>query len=164
MEYCSSYFCLSPKYNHVFEGRNSRLDGLQAAILLAKLPHLEGWIERRNEVARVYAQELAGIEGLSLPGMAADGRYAFHLFVVRTERLDELAVFLKEHGIQTGVHYPIALPKLQAYTYLNQATAPFFANRADTTLLSLPIGEHLSAADARRVAASVREFFQAAKG
>ncbi|HQQ70958.1 MAG TPA: DegT/DnrJ/EryC1/StrS family aminotransferase, partial [Alicycliphilus sp.] len=147
------------KYNHRFEGRNSRLDGLQAAILRAKLPHLEGWVQRRNEIARTYAQELRGIAGLHLPGMADGGRHAFHLFVVRTERRDALAAHLKAADIQTGVHYPIALPKLQAYAYLGQAEAPFFANQADTTLLSLPIGEHLTVEDARFVAGAVRAFF-----
>lgn len=147
------------KYNHRFEGRNSRLDGLQAAILRTKLPHLEGWIERRNEVAQVYTDRLAGIDDLHLPGMPTDGRHAFHLYVVRTSRRDELAAYLKAHDIQTGVHYPIALPKLEAYAYLGQADAPLFANRADSTLLSLPIGEHLSVDDARQVAGAVRNFF-----
>jgi dTDP-4-amino-4,6-dideoxygalactose transaminase len=150
------------KYNHRFEGRNSRLDGLQAAILLAKLPHLEGWIARRNEVARVYGELLAGIDGLHLPGMAPDGRHAFHLYVIRTEQRDALAAHLAANEIQTGVHYPIALPKLEAYAYLGQADAPLFANRSDVTLLSLPIGEHLSSSDAAQVAHEVRRFFKAA--
>lgn len=147
------------KYNHRFEGRNSRLDGMQAAILRAKLPHLEGWVRRRNEIARTYAEELRGIPGLHLPGMAEGGRHAFHLFVVRTDRRDALANHLKAADIQTGVHYPIALPKLEAYAYLGQANAPFFANQADATLLSLPIGEHLTVEDARFVAGAVRAFF-----
>lgn len=147
------------KYDHVFEGRNSRLDGLQAAILRAKLPHLEGWVKQRNAVARAYATQLTGIDGLALPGMAEGGRHAFHLFVVRTAHRSALAEHLNTQGIQTGIHYPIALPKLKAYAYLNQGNEPMFANQADSTLLSLPIGEHLTAADATEVSASIRAFF-----
>jgi dTDP-4-amino-4,6-dideoxygalactose transaminase len=147
------------KYDHQFEGRNSRLDGLQAAVLRVKLPHLEGWIERRNRIASLYDAALAGIDGLKLPVVAADSRHAFHLYVVRTERREELAKFLREREIQTGVHYPIALPKLKAYAYLGQAQEKMFANQTDSTLLSLPIGEHLSDDDARVVTNTVRHFF-----
>lgn len=146
------------KYDHQFEGRNSRLDGLQAAILNAKLPHLDGWIDRRNEIAAVYMEALAGLQGLIVPTLPAEGRHAFHLFVVRTESRDDLAAFLKSRGVETGVHYPIALTKLQAYDYLGQGGEDMFANRSDRTLLSLPIGEHLTPDDAREVAALVREF------
>lgn len=146
------------KYDHQFEGRNSRLDGLQAAILGAKLPHLDGWVDRRNAIARAYLEGLAGVPGITLPTLPGNGRHAFHLFVIRTAARDDLQAFLKERGIQTGIHYPIALPKLQAYAYLGQADADFFANRSDSTLLSLPIGEHLSLADAEEVIAAVKSF------
>ncbi|WP_298127241.1 DegT/DnrJ/EryC1/StrS family aminotransferase [Brevundimonas sp.] len=146
------------KYDHQFEGRNSRLDGLQAAILSVKLGHLESWIDRRNEIARTYIDELSGLQGVEIPTLPNDGRHAFHLFVVRIETRDELAAFLKSRGVETGVHYPIALTKLEAYRYCGQADEDMFANRSDRTLLSLPIGEHLSPDDARQVAALVREF------
>ena len=148
------------KYDHQFEGRNSRLDNLQAAILNVKLPHLEKWIDRRNRIAGIYHSELANVEGLILPKQSNDCRHAYHLFVIRCDERDRLAEFLKIKNIQTGVHYPIALPKLEAYAYLGQADEPMFANRSDTTLLSLPIGDHLSDDDARVVAAAVREFFE----
>jgi dTDP-4-amino-4,6-dideoxygalactose transaminase len=147
------------KYDHQFEGRNSRLDGLQAAILRAKLDHLDAWIDKRNLVAEAYLDALADIQALALPVRPKDGRHAYHLFVVRTDRRDELAAFLKEHGVQTGVHYPIALPKLEAYAYLGQSAENTFANRSDSTLLSLPIGDHMTADDARHVAELVRRFF-----
>lgn len=149
------------KYDHLFEGRNSRLDGLQAAILLAKLPHLDGWIERRNEIARVYVDELQNVPGLVLPNIPGDGRHAFHLFVIRSDDRDALQAFLAERAIQTGVHYPIALPKLRAYDYLGLGGADLFANRTDSTLLSLPIGEHLTVDDARTVAEAVKAFMMA---
>lgn len=149
------------KYDHVFEGRNSRLDGLQAAILQVKLAHLDSWIARRRAIARRYHTELAGLTGLTLPGHAEDIGHAYHLFVVRTGRRDALAAHLESQGIQTGIHYPIALPKLAAYAYLGQANEPMRANAMDTQLLSLPMGEHLTDADVAAVIAAVRAFFAA---
>lgn len=147
------------KYDHQFEGRNSRLDGLQAAVLNVKLPHLESWIIRRNELAKAYLEQLEGIEGLALPRLPENGRHGLHLFVVRSDKRDALKAFLSEQGIETGIHYPIALPKLEAYAYLNQQDEPMFANQADQTLLSLPIGDHMTLADVATVAGAVKAFF-----
>lgn len=149
------------KYDHQFEGRNSRLDGLQAAVLNVKLPHLESWIVRRNELARAYLAQLPQVNDLALPVLPTDGRHGLHLFVVRTSRRDELKAFLAERRIETGVHYPIALPKLEAYTYLGQQDEPMFANASDGALLSLPIGDHMTIDDVAFVASAVREFYAA---
>ena len=73
-----------------------------------------------------------------------------------------MAAFLKARAIDTGVHYPIALPKLEAYDYLGQAAEDMFANRSDTTLLSLPIGDHLEVKDVREVADAVKIFYSEA--
>jgi len=147
------------KYDHQFEGRNSRLDALQASILSVKLKHLDGWVDRRNELAQVYSVGLQGVGDLALPVLPQNCRHAFHLFVVRTEQRDRLAAFLKDQGIDTGVHYPISLPKLEAYNYLGQGGEDMFANRSDSTLLSLPIGEHLKTEDAVEVIGAVKAFF-----
>jgi dTDP-4-amino-4,6-dideoxygalactose transaminase len=147
------------KYDHRFEGRNSRLDGIQAAVLRVKLKHLDSWIDRRNAVASLYTESLSGVSELVLPSCRPEVRHAFHLYVVRTKGRDDLAAFLKEREIQTGVHYPIALPKLAAYAYLNQATDSMFANQSDSQLLSLPMGEHLGDQDVLTVASHVRRFF-----
>lgn len=146
------------KYDHKFEGRNSRLDGLQAAILRAKLPHLDGWIERRNAVARKYLEGLAGLNWLQLPSIAANVRHAFHLFVVRTAHRDALQAWLKQHGIDSGIHYPIALTDLAAYDYCRSENSPRRASELAPTLLSLPMGEHLSDEDVARVIAAVCVF------
>lgn len=146
------------KYDHQFEGRNSRLDGLQAAILRAKLPHLQSWIDRRNSVAESYLSGLAGLDGLTLPSIKPNVRHAFHLFVVRTDHREALQDWLKQHGIDSGVHYPIALPDLAAYEYLQSESTPTLASELAPTLLSLPIGEHLSDADVQQVVAAVRAF------
>lgn len=146
------------KYDHQFEGRNSRLDGLQAAILRAKLPHLDSWIDRRNAVAQRYLAGLQGLEWLSLPSIKQNVRHAFHLFVVRTAHRDALQAWLKNQGVDSGVHYPIALPDLAAYTYLRDDSTPTRASDVAPTLLSLPMGEHLGEADIDRVIAAVRSF------
>jgi dTDP-4-amino-4,6-dideoxygalactose transaminase len=146
------------KYDHEFEGRNSRLDGLQAAVLSVKLPHLDGWLDRRNNIANVYLRELAATP-LTLPIVYNDRRHVWHLFVVRTDRRDELKEFLASHGVESGIHYPIALPKLAAYSYIAQDTSKFFACRTDKELLSLPIGEHLSENDAMQVCEKIKQFF-----
>ena len=147
------------KYNHLFEGRNSRLDGLQAAILNVKLKYLDSWIERRNMIARDYLKVLAGITQIHLPHIKENVRHAFHLFVIRTVRRNELAEYLSAAGIQTGIHYPIALPKLAAYAYLNQAGEPTVANQQDSQLLSLPMGEHLNDDQVEEVIQVIKSFF-----
>lgn len=150
------------KYDHEFEGRNSRLDGLQAAVLSVKLPHLDGWLDARNNIASVYLRELATTP-LTLPKIYDDRRHVWHLFVVRTDRRDELKEFLASHGVESGIHYPIALPKLAAYSYVTQDTSKFFACRTDKELLSLPIGEHLSESDAMQVCEKIKQFFGVTK-
>ncbi|HYD25609.1 MAG TPA: DegT/DnrJ/EryC1/StrS family aminotransferase [Croceibacterium sp.] len=147
------------KYDHEFEGRNSRFDGLQAAILRAKLPHLDDWIDRRNQIARRYLDGLAGVEGLVLPEIANDVRHGFHLFVIRCAERDRLQAFLKDHGIQAGIHYPIALPDLAAYEYLRGPDTPTRAGKNAGRLLSLPMGEHLADEEVDRVIEAVRSFF-----
>jgi dTDP-4-amino-4,6-dideoxygalactose transaminase len=146
------------KYNHEFEGRNSRLDSLQAAVLNAKLRHLDGWIHRRRAVAKRYLEGLAGLSDVVLPTVSVDVAHGFHLFVVRTNARDALANHLASREIQTGIHYPIALPKLSAYRHLGQADEPTLANRQDGQLLSLPIGEHLDDDAVDRVIEEVRAF------
>lgn len=146
------------KYNHVMEGRNSRLDGLQAAILSVKLRHLDSWVDRRNEIAQLYMRGLAGLPEISLPTISPEVRHAFHLFVMRTDRRDLLARFLNEAGIETGVHYPIALPKLQAYNYLAQQGNCPDACSMDMQVLSIPMGEHITDNEVQTVADRIHEF------
>lgn len=146
------------KYDHEFEGRNSRLDGMQAAILNAKLPHLNSWIERRNAVARRYLAELADVPDLALPATAAAVRHAYHLFVVRHPRRDDLQAHLRDRGVETGIHYPIALPDLDAYRAYRTPQTPTLASTTATTLLSLPMGEHLENGDVDTVIAAVKSF------
>lgn len=148
------------KYDHEFEGRNSRLDGLQAAILSVKLSHLPEWTEKRIAIADYYLANLRNIDEIILPKRQDWAKQVYHLFVIRTYKRDDLAAFLSNKGIQTGIHYPISLPKIKAYDYLNQAKDYMFANEADSTLLSLPIGEHVIDQDLQKVVASIKDFFK----
>lgn len=148
------------KYNHAFAGRNSRLDGLQAAILAVKLRYLEQWTNRRIEIAHRYLEALRGVGDLVLPVIRPEARHVFHLFVIRTQRRDKLKAHLEKAGVESGVHYPISLPKLPAYEHLGQGAEPMRANDQDKTLLSLPNGEHLSNDDVDKVAAAVKDFFR----
>jgi dTDP-4-amino-4,6-dideoxygalactose transaminase len=140
------------KYNHEFEGRNSRLDGLQAAILDVKLRHLDHWIDTRRAVASAYRKALAGVEWLQLPGEAEWAYHTWHLFVIMTDHREALKSHLAQGGVQAGIHYPIALPALKAYDYLGQAKSGMFCIGSADKLLSLPMGDHLTPRDALTVA------------
>lgn len=148
------------KYNHVFEGRNSRLDNLQAAVLNVKLKYIESWTNHRIKIADYYLKELGNIPQLILPKREQWARQVYHLFVIRVKDRDQLKNFLKTKQVQTGIHYPIALPKLKAYDYVGQGGDDFFANRTDIELLSLPIGEHLSLEDAGEVVQLLKEYYR----
>lgn len=147
------------KYNHEFEGRNSRLDGLQAAILSVKLKHLDVWTECRIKIAELYLEKLHGVGDIILPKREEWVKQVYHLFVIRTAKRDNLQKYLSEKNIQTGVHYPIALSKLKAYKYLNQDKEDMNANRYDNMLLSLPIGEHLDESDILKVSEYIHSFY-----
>lgn len=146
------------KYKHEIIGRNSRLDGLQAAILSVKLRHLDEWIERRRAVASGYAELLAGVKGIVLPPL--DSGAVWHLYVIRLEGREarELARFLEERGVESGFHYPVALPKQEAFARhaLVRESATPRAVEWDSHLISLPMGEHLGRDEVERVAQVVR--------
>ena len=147
------------KYHHAFEGRNSRLDGLQAAILTVKLKHLPTWIKRRQEIAKHYHKGFANISKVTLPEVLPDSSSVWHLYVIRTMQRDKLQQFLKAKDVQTSVHYPISLPKLPAYKYCGQENESFVANQFDATYLSLPIGEHLTDMEVMDVVYYTQEFY-----
>ena len=148
------------KYIHEFEGRNSRLDSIQAAILSAKLYHLDKWNAIRNTAASYYSEYLNNIDDLVLPKVADWAYSVYHLFVVRTSRREELIKYLEDNEIFTGIHYPVALPNLKAYNYISQDTSGMKATQYDKTLLSLPMGDHLTSEDADKVVFEIRRFFK----
>jgi dTDP-4-amino-4,6-dideoxygalactose transaminase len=132
------------KYDHQIEGVNSRLDGLQAAILCVKLRHLEDWTEKRRAAAKRYISML-GNTGVELPVVPEGYRHVFHLFVVRVKERKKAMDCLTNAGISTGIHYPIALPHLLAYRYLEiKSDAYPVATNYSGEILSLPVYPELT--------------------
>ena len=148
------------KYNHEVEGFNSRLDGLQAAILSVKLRHLPEWSDRRRENAYLYNKVLKD-SGVVTPVEIDDVKAVYHLYVVRVKngKRQELQKFLKSNGIATGIHYPIALPNLKAYAYLNHTEDDFpEATKASKEILSLPMFPELLSEQIEYVTDRIKEF------
>jgi dTDP-4-amino-4,6-dideoxygalactose transaminase len=145
-------------YNEVI-GHNSRLDELQAAVLRVKLPHLPSWTQQRQQVAQLYHQHLADIDGLVLPATADGATHVFHLYVVRSARRDALQSYLTEQGIGTLIHYPVPPHLQQAYAHLGmQAGAYPIAEELANTSLSLPMWPGMTEAHVAEVAAAIRRF------
>jgi dTDP-4-amino-4,6-dideoxygalactose transaminase len=111
------------KHEHEMEGINSRMDGLQAALLTTKLRFIESWTVERQRVATEYDRLLAGVGDLELPTIRRGATHVYHLYVVRTAHRDELKSFLLERGIESAIHYPTALPLLPAYKRLGMLPA-----------------------------------------
>jgi dTDP-4-amino-4,6-dideoxygalactose transaminase len=144
------------KYDHVFEGINSRLDNLQAAVLGTKLGHLETWTRARIANAQRYTARLAGIPGVIVPRGAEGRSHVYHLFVVRVPNRDRVRARLKELGVNTGIHYPDALPDLPAYAHLGGRGRFSKASAFATEILSLPMFAELTEAQIDHVAQSLR--------
>jgi len=145
------------KYVNIERGVNSRLDELQAAFLRVKLRHLDRWNEQRRAVAAHYDDRLAGIAGLGLPRAPQWAEPVWHLYVVRTDRRAELIKALDAAGIGSLIHYPIPPHLQQAYADLGQGRGAFpLAESLAETVLSLPMGPHMTAETVDQVAATVR--------
>ena len=145
------------KYVNEVRGFNSRLDPLQAAVLRVKLAHLDDWNARRKAIAAQYLVGLADC-GLVLPQVPAFADPVWHLFVVRHPRRDELQKRLAERGVGSLIHYPIPPHRQAAYADAGFQPGDFpLANAQAEQVLSLPMGPHLSRADADEVVQRVRE-------
>ncbi|MFN7050858.1 MAG: DegT/DnrJ/EryC1/StrS family aminotransferase, partial [Gemmobacter sp.] len=143
------------KYHHDLPGGNSRLDPLQAAFLSVKLKHLDAWTARRREIAAVYDAALADLPDLRLPQVAAGTEPVWHLYVVRHPRRDALQAALATLGVPTALHYPVPNHHSGAYrAEFGHLSLPV-TEEICATCLSLPIGPHLSVADAADIAARV---------
>ncbi len=141
-------------------GYTARLDTLQAAVLLRKLPHLDGWNRERAAAAAFYTEALAGVGDLRPLPVPAGSRAVWHLYPIRTARAEALRAHLAERGIATGRHYPEPPHLSAAYAFLRHPPGAFpVAERLCAELVSLPlypgIGEEATAA----VCAAITEFF-----
>ena len=147
------------KGDHQIEGINSRLDGLQAAILSVKLPHLFDWTASRQRIAGAYTDLLEETPSLRLPIVRSQCEHVWHLFTIRHSDRDLLAAYLKRNGVQTSINYPIALPFLPAYSRLGH-TADEFPNAYinQTEILSLPIYPEISKDQIFRISNLINSF------
>lgn len=147
----------SGKHDHIMEGVNSRMDGIQAAVLNVKLPHAREWNARRAEKAARYLELLGGVSELALPRVRPKATHVWHVFAVRAPERDRVRERLAEAGIQTGIHYPTPLPLLAAYRRLGHGPEDFpVSTRNSAEFLSLPLYPELSDEDQIRVADELR--------
>ena len=147
------------KGDHQIEGINSRLDGMQAAILSVKLRHLAAWTTARQRIASKFDAELRTIDGIDVPHVAAGREHVYHLYMIRFEHRDALAAHLQAAGVQTVVNYPVALPFLPAYRRLGHVPGDFpNAHANQSRILSLPIFAEMTERQIEHVVESIKAF------
>ncbi|MBI2513170.1 MAG: DegT/DnrJ/EryC1/StrS family aminotransferase [Opitutae bacterium] len=159
-DWCATFARHGGKGDHIMEGINSRLDGLQAAILSVKLPHLPAWTAARQRVAARYDKLLAGVGDIVTPKVAVGRTHVYHLYVIRTARRDALREHLTAAGIATVLNYPKALPFYPAYAYLGHRPADFpVAHANQSRILSLPIYPEMPDEMIDHVVATIKAFY-----
>ena len=150
----------SKKYYHRMEGYNGRMDNLQAAALRGKLPFLDEWNQRRQEIAKWYLERWSGVEEVTCPAVADFAAHVFHLFVVLVPDAQGLSTYLNEKGVSTGFHYPLPLHQQEAYQNRIQSQGQFpVTERCAEHLLSLPIFPELTKKQVTKVCDEIISFF-----
>jgi perosamine synthetase len=155
------------RYEHDVIGYTSRLNTVNAAIGRVQLRRLDEWNRKRREVARLYDEFLSGVDGVSLPPRGDSGvTPVYHLYVVKTERRDELKGWLQKKGVQCGVHYPLPIPLQPIYRQLFGYKGGEFpvSELLSETCLSLPIYPSLSEDQVRYICGGIQEFFRGRSG
>jgi len=148
------------KYDHEMEGVNSRLDGIQAAILKVKLKHLNDWTEKRRKNAYLYNEYLK-YSDVIIPTEINDVKAVYHLYVVRAKEgsREKLQDHLKSNGISTGIHYPIALPNLKAYSFMSTNEDSFpEATKTSKEIVSLPMYPELKQSEINSITNTIKQF------
>ena len=149
------------KNQHQIEGVNSRMDGLQAAILNAKLPYILKWTDARIANALLYKKHFSDIREIILPVIRPNSKHTFHLYVIRAAKRDELMNYLKNEGIETAIHNPTALPNLTAYKYLGLSENNFpIASKYQSEILSLPMYPELTEEKIVFIANKIKSFYK----
>jgi dTDP-4-amino-4,6-dideoxygalactose transaminase len=147
-------------YFHDEVGYNSRLDALQAAVLQAKLPHLQAWSAKRRSNAAYYDKALADVSEIRTPVVAPENESIFNQYTIRVDRRDDLQAFLKGRGIGTAIYYPLPLHLQPCFAYLGykEGACPE-SEKAAKEVLSLPIYPELTTAQLDEVIEGVRAFY-----
>ena len=147
------------KNSHIIVGRNSRLDNLQAGILRIKLNELEKWTKQRIKNAKKYEVYLRKNIKISLPLKKTYTKHVYHLFVVKVKKRKKLIEFLKKNKVQTSIHYPKILSEVPAFKNQNFKNNYLMAKKNSKKILSLPIGEHLSEIEIKKVSNLINKFY-----
>ena len=148
------------KYLHEFEGINSRLDAIQAALLKVCLPHVDEWNAKRRQVAAWYAEGLKGIKQVVTPQVLPGAEPIYHVYCIVVPDREALQNHLKKSDIETGIHYPYSLNVLPAYAHLNQGKGSFpEAEHACEHMLSLPMFPAMMREEVDFVCKTVRTFY-----
>ena len=149
------------RYLHTALGYNSRLDAIQAAVLNVKLPHLADWVRRRSAIAARYREQLAGLQGLSLP--SEESGHSWNQFVVRINSdRDAFKQILQDSGVSTIIYYPIPIHSQPAYAHLRQQTGPLpITEQLCQQVLSLPIFPELTDQQQQTVIETLRKLLRA---
>ena len=149
-------------YEHAIIGYNSRLDGIQAAVLRIKLRRLDEWVEARRSRAKRYGELLSGIDGIVLPTERSDVRHSYYVYVVRVKNRDEFMAKLKENGVGCGVHYPVPLHLQPAYAFLGGKEGDHpVCERYAKEIVSIPMYPELTEEQQLQVATAIREAISA---
>jgi dTDP-4-amino-4,6-dideoxygalactose transaminase len=152
------------KHNHLIEGINSRLDGLQASILNVKLKYIDQWNQKRLANALLYNKLLKDIKEIKTPVIRNNSKHIFHVYCVRAEKRDELKNYLADNNIETAIHYPVALPNMPAYRYLNHKSTDFpISSNYQSRILSLPMYPELSNQQIKNVVDVIKKFYNYSK-
>ncbi len=145
------------RHEHEFVGRNSRLDGIQAAVLSVKLKYIEQWTQARQRHAAAYTSALRD-SGLQLPVVPDASTHVFHLYVIQVDHRDSVQQKMKERGISAEIHYPVALPFIAAYKSLGHQPKDFPVAQSQTArILSLPIYPELTGEMIQYITANLKE-------
>lgn len=149
------------RYRHDLVGLNARMDEMQAAVLRVKLPHLDGWNARRRELAARFDTKLAG-SPVEIPVAVEPSRHVYHHYAIVAPRRDELQAYLKEHGVGTGIHYPIPCHLQAAMSHGSAPASLPVAERVAATVLSLPMYPELTEAQVDEIVGHVKAFYAGA--
>lgn len=150
------------KYYNEIKGINSRLDELQAGFLSIKLKHLNNWVNERNAIANLYNQQLTSIGDIAVPEIANGATHVYHLYVIRTQKRNELQTYLAENGIGTLIHYPLPPHQQEAYKELGYKKGNFpLAEQIADTCLSLPLYPGLTIDEISFICNTIKQFYNA---
>jgi dTDP-4-amino-4,6-dideoxygalactose transaminase len=150
------------RYVHDEVGTNSRLDAIQAAVLHVKLRHLPGWTETRRARAAWYDQRLASVAEIVTPAAEHDRFHIYSLYTVRAHERDALKEHLSQHGVGSGIYYPLPLHLQPCFADLGHQRGDFpEAERATAEVLSLPLYPELTLEEMERVAVAIAGFYAA---